>query len=104
MPRNALQIRNDFLQYGRGQLDRLGDGLLKSQNPLSHVLDLMKVVQPRGLLSHLCKAYLRDPDQMEMGPGSNSSRGTVTRAQEKLAQPVTSSQLILLRSFTRTRG
>jgi hypothetical protein len=24
----CLQIRDDFLQCGRGQLDRLGDGLL----------------------------------------------------------------------------
>jgi hypothetical protein len=39
------------------------------------------IVQPRGLLSHLCKAYLRHPDQMEICPCSNSRRRTLTRAQ-----------------------
>jgi hypothetical protein len=45
------------------------------------VLDFMQIVQPCGLLSHLRIAYLRHPDQMEMGSGSNSGRRTLTRAQ-----------------------
>jgi hypothetical protein len=35
------------------------------------VLDFMQIVEPRRLLSHLCKAYLRYPDQMEMDTGSD---------------------------------
>ena len=31
-----------FLQCRRGQLDRLGDGLLQPQNPFPHVLDFMR--------------------------------------------------------------
>ena len=39
---------------------------------------------------------------MQMCPSSNTSRRTLTRAQQEFVKPVTSPQLILLRCFTRT--
>jgi hypothetical protein len=43
----CLQILENFLQFGRGQLDRLDDSLFKSQNSFSHVLDLAQIIEPR---------------------------------------------------------
>jgi len=49
-------------------LHRFHDGLLQPRDSLPHVLDLMQIILARGLLSDLCEAQLRDPDQIGPRP------------------------------------
>jgi hypothetical protein len=51
-----LQIVDDLLQCGRGQLDCLRNSLLQTRYPFAHVLHLVQIILPRGFLRDLCEA------------------------------------------------
>jgi hypothetical protein len=44
---------------------------------LQAMLDLVQIILPRGFLSHLCEALLRDPDEIEARPWSHPGWGTL---------------------------
>jgi hypothetical protein len=69
----------------------------------AHVLDLAQIILPCRLLSDLCEAQLRNPDQIKTRPPSLSGWWALAGAQKELAQPMPSSHLILLGGFTSTQ-
>src|ERR1035438_4839660 len=76
--------------------------MFQPDHALGHVLDLVQIIQPRGLPSRLRVVDLLDPRHVRQRPRLHPWRRTLAGAQQELTQPVTRPHLILLSRLARS--
>ena len=96
-PTQALQRIDHRAHLRRQSIDRRIDRALQARNALGRMLDLVQIVAEGDLLCGVLEVHRGlDPMQVLLGPRAGAFGGTPPVAQQELAQPVTSAQLIAL--------